>query len=1505
MYNFSYLQDSDFLHEFDRNRNKEQLIKITILDWKNESPLEEITGSVIDGNISIDGSSAMRRTANISLLLNDYDYNLEDINNIISINKKVEIMIGFVNNTNKYTNYPVLWFPQGIYLIISASITHDLNGIKASLTLHDKMALLNGECGGIIPAATVFNEIENEDDYGNISKEYPTIVQIIQQLVNHFGKEQLGKIIIKDLQPIVKQVLKWNGESGSHLYIYDDPNNKTIDISTLSYDIYKNIFIKCYRECYPNSTKDDSELEEQFTTIMHCERIPELKTILNKLLSLQKTIENKSNKIEEWKDNLKKLQDILNSQNFSLIDDIKKEIENLRIVLNNLETKTKDALGESYSKHFEKQQENFTIKGEQQFKGNASLFTVGMPQQLYYKIIDFKKHCSLLENYCTTKATREEAYLIFSLIMLLECPKEKKDRPPSFEIPQYKVWSSEKKKYITITPPYKISVKIDETGYYRYPVVYKVYKNNDTVINTIINISPKVSFEENSMDLKYLSNEVFRTTMINAYSFLTKWLQIREEVYKYSFYSEADGLKQKEAIIFSYLSQYIKYYKNDNYNNIDDSAYLLRYFQVWCDELLEVIELLKDKEVQLLADAKNIRDDLLNNCLTRVSNTEKNAEKDTNSQKIEYPLYDFLNIHLNKIENLINILPIKKTTTITKDKQKITITVQFRQEAKKLFSDFKNDILNKFYKALEDLNFQTYIMHTETEEHQQSAHFTILFQCFHGLFEQHRNDIEQEILNKSLFTDYNGTKIKTKLLIDYNDTEIEKDNHNIINNSLQTIKKYYNFIDTYKQSFASQTLLQLQDWLDSTTFETENPSNVNLSTLKSIFNSINKNIKKEMTFSKTTKEDDPITTKLDFTDSTETKDIEINTKYLNKIITQLQPYINSNVQNQSTELSLSEQIAQYKKELLQILQFENDAFIKKQLTHFEESFKSQYSERKRLKENIEKNSLSTRQKTQNYPYQGQTNLPVGAVVDFLNKIKNIQIFQVGEDVGYTLTDFTYPGSLTAAAGETVTSILDKIKNTLGNYQYFYDINGNFIFQQVRNYLNKSYSTYMLEENASSSFNLNNTNGKYIYNFNDGEIIQSYSNNVNYQDIKNDFIVWGQRKTVDGKKYPIRYHLAIDTKPAVESVYFIPAEKNLIKTYLSVSDFPIEGDKKIYYYALQENEFYEWIPTGEYNEEDKWIPTEGYKNSTFFGYKKRNIKIKKCDSKEPEKGKYSKDTYYYQINQNKELSVKYSKNGNTPQICNYPCFYVNDYRTELYLDGVLNEPLGLYSNEYYTELKTEWPKLFNFNQGVYYSFVKKNPDNIDYYLDLLSTNNLTSQYGISLIGKRTQIITNNSINCIFQPTCPDYVFNISKEKEDINKMINKNQSKTDQDKEKTELLLKRAKVNNYFNQWNEKNLLSQFSKKIDVKYDIYKNFANGGTTRSAYEEIRSVLYQYLTYNEQISLTTIPIYYLQPNNLIQVNDAKSNISGSYLVKNISLPLGGNGTMTMNCSKAIEKV
>ena len=47
--------------------------------------------------------------------------------------------------------------------------------------------------------------------------------------------------------------------------------------------------------------------------------------------------------------------------------------------------------------------------------------------------------------------------------------------------------------------------------------------------------------------------------------------------------------------------------------------------------------------------------------------------------------------------------------------------------------------------------------------------------------------------------------------------------------------------------------------------------------------------------------------------------------------------------------------------------------------------------------------------------------------------------------GDSETDLIYPQDLIANAGDSVVTILDKIKNFLGDFEYFYDIDGQFIF----------------------------------------------------------------------------------------------------------------------------------------------------------------------------------------------------------------------------------------------------------------------------------------------------------------------------------------------------------------------------------------------------------------------------------------------------------------------------
>lgn len=395
----------------------------------------------------------------------------------------------------------------------------------------------------------------------------------------------------------------------------------------------------------------------------------------------------------------------------------------------------------------------------------------------------------------------------------------------------------------------------------------------------------------------------------------------------------------------------------------------------------------------------------------------------------------------------------------------------------------------------------------------------------------------------------------------------------------------------------------------------------------------------------------------------------------------------------------------------------------------------------------------------------------------------IKEFSYGQDIGYILTDFVYPGELVGNAGDTVVTILDQIKNTLGNYEYFYDIDGNFRFQEIKNYLNTSYSVFLINEMNADNYLVDYTSGKSVYTFEDANIIQSYSNSPQYQQIKNDFLVWGKRTSVDGRDVPIRYHLAIDSKPTVGNSYkvffFIDPDDGITKAkkpvgFASKSKFPDKGEAGIYYYAADTGIIYKWA----------------------------------TDAKAYEQTPYTIET------------IK-----------------TTDYRTELYMAGVASEPFGLDSNYYYTELKNEWPKLYDMRNQKFFEGVIDQPSDIDFFLDFIDTPTAISEFSVQNIGRRTTTLVDDSINCIFEPDSPDIVI-IEAGSEDADSM--------------------------------QRECEARKQEYAQVRSEIYAMLLNGGALRPAYDEIKKELYQYTNYNEQISLTTLPIYYLEPNVRITVRD-----------------------------------
>lgn len=460
-------------------------------------------------------------------------------------------------------------------------------------------------------------------------------------------------------------------------------------------------------------------------------------------------------------------------------------------------------------------------------------------------------------------------------------------------------------------------------------------------------------------------------------------------------------------------------------------------------------------------------------------------------------------------------------------------------------------------------------------------------------------------------------------------------------------------------------------------------------------------------------------------------------------------------------------------------------------------------------------------------------------------------FEYGTDVGYIYTDFTYPGELSCDGGASVVEVLDKIISVLGNFEYFYDIDGNFRFQEVKNFLNNSQSSLIIEhlqnngQIQNEDYLLDMSKGKTIYNFQNSNLIISYNNNPQYNMIKNDFVIWGIRKNSQDIQIPVRYHLAIDKKPKTGNTYYafsyIDPNDGLKKwhcpiKYSSRSNFPETGAAGVFYLDQSNGVIYTWADNG--NNQNDYISTGAILQRIT----------------------------------------------------------TNDWRTQLYFQGVSAEPYGTESNYYYTELINEWPKIYNIVADVqengqwknYSSFkqqVLKNPVNINFFLDFIDSSQKISQFSVDNIGRRSYVTTEDGVNCVFEPIIPDIILIKYSDSIIIDPISGNPASQMSKMREEC---IRRGQ--NYY----------------QVPDSIFDNLTIGGSFNSGYDFIRQLLHQYTSYNENISISCLPIYTLEPNTRIGINDKQSGIFGDYMINTISLSLGLNdNTMTINATRALEKI
>lgn len=410
-------------------------------------------------------------------------------------------------------------------------------------------------------------------------------------------------------------------------------------------------------------------------------------------------------------------------------------------------------------------------------------------------------------------------------------------------------------------------------------------------------------------------------------------------------------------------------------------------------------------------------------------------------------------------------------------------------------------------------------------------------------------------------------------------------------------------------------------------------------------------------------------------------------------------------------------------------------------------------------------------------------------------------FNYNEECGYIYTDFTYPGSLVSAIGDTVTSVLDKIKNTLGNYEYFYDINGNFIFQEIKNYLNNSYvpitktdNEYRLTingiilDNTNYVMDLSNQN-KSVYTFEEGNtLISSYSNTPNYNSIKNDFHIWGK----NDKDKAIHYHIVVKEKPIKQEKYEDQEDYTFPKwnvVYLSNNDGSFNGKLRL---AEDDEEYEEYIP--------------------------------------------------------------------------------EDWRAELYLEALQKVKFQQRPNIYEQELLDMFDSIYNMKDRCFYTEVD-NPSRLNYWIDYISSPELHN-ISVDTVGTKIYSYQKDEIKRIYNLDIPDTIminkaFDIKSQKEIINRCLEENQN---------------------FSRVNKK---------------IYSNLSLGAYGLSAQDTARELINQYTEFNSSISITSIPIYYLEANTRITVQDRASGIYGDYVINSIRLPLNTKGNMSISATKAIDRI
>ena len=352
--------------------------------------------------------------------------------------------------------------------------------------------------------------------------------------------------------------------------------------------------------------------------------------------------------------------------------------------------------------------------------------------------------------------------------------------------------------------------------------------------------------------------------------------------------------------------------------------------------------------------------------------------------------------------------------------------------------------------------------------------------------------------------------------------------------------------------------------------------------------------------------------------------------------------------------------------------------------------------------------------------------------------------------------------------------------------------------------------------------------KEVYTFSDTSNLLSINVNPQYNSIKNDFIVHGTRKGTNSNiSYDVFYHLAIDSKPNIGNIYTNLLLYRELDTDLLCGIFPI---------VVQE------------------LPDYGEFNSVY---------------------KVGDKAYMWDDDNSwKELKVEGYYTAANPYI-------TKDWRTELYLKGMQALANNSVDRGYYfEELRAFWPQIYDLKNQQFWGEVEDSSIQArvltdgNYYLDFIDSAGSLGKYSVSNIGRRTNVVVNEDVNCLFEPEVPNIVF------------LNLDLNDSDPDK----LAELRDECQNSGQPWAQ------------TSGEIFRAFTTGGYHNGAYDYICSELYTHTTYQTTISMTAIPNYWIEPNSRIRIADNATKTFGNYMIQNISLPLDVGSVMSITANECV---